>query len=295
MKPERALIAERPLAQHCAQLLRAGPAPADLLPQLDRAGQALARALAPALAGLAGGEVPAVTPRAAAQTTMAALLSAHGELAANTLFSAGAQGLPLLVAVEGPAVLRLVDRAFGGKGEAPALLPEAFPLSAELMVARIEGLLAAALAEALGDAVTPQRRGEQLAELAPFAADTALAVLECEVMEGVRSPWTLTLALPLAALPRLFAAPAHRPTRTPRAADPAAAPFADLPLPLSAVLVDMAVPLSAIGALAPGMVLPVAVARAVPLRIGPRTIARGTMGEADDRVALKLTEGPNHP
>jgi flagellar motor switch protein FliM len=37
------------------------------------------------------------------------------------------------------------------------------------------------------------------------------------------------------------------------------------------------------------MVLPVAVARQVPLRIGSRTLTRGTVGSQDDRVALQLT------
>jgi flagellar motor switch protein FliM len=48
------------------------------------------------------------------------------------------------------------------------------------------------------------------------------------------------------------------------------------------------VPLAAISALEPGAVLPVAVARAVPLSIGGIEIARGTIGAQDDRVAVKL-------
>jgi flagellar motor switch protein FliM len=61
-------------------------------------------------------------------------------------------------------------------------------------------------------------------------------------------------------------------------------------LPLSATLVDMRVPLATAAALTPGMVLPVAVARAVPLAAGGSVIARGTVGHQDDRVALKLTQ-----
>ena len=98
--------------------------------------------------------------------------------------------------------------------------------------------------------------------------------------------------MPLAALIELFSygeRPAAARSRGPRAADPAAAPFADLPLPLSALLVDMQVPLATISTLAPGVVLPVAVARAVPLRAGDAVLAHGTVGAQDDRVAIKLT------
>ena len=68
-----------------------------------------------------------------------------------------------------------------------------------------------------------------------------------------------------------------------------AAPFADLPLPLSAVLVDMPVPFTTLTRLAVGQVLPVSVARNVPLRVGDQTIAHGSVGMADDRVAIQIT------
>jgi flagellar motor switch protein FliM len=37
------------------------------------------------------------------------------------------------------------------------------------------------------------------------------------------------------------------------------------------------------------MVLPVSVARHVPLRVGEATIAHGTVGTLDDRVAVQIT------
>lgn len=52
----------------------------------------------------------------------------------------------------------------------------------------------------------------------------------------------------------------------------------------------MRIPLNQAASLAPGVVLPVAVARAVPLAAGPSIIARGTVGQQDDRVAIKLTQ-----
>ena len=60
MKPERNLIAERPLAQHCPELLRPVPTAGELLPTLAQLGDRLARALGAGLARLAGSEAPTV-------------------------------------------------------------------------------------------------------------------------------------------------------------------------------------------------------------------------------------------
>jgi flagellar motor switch protein FliM len=72
-------------------------------------------------------------------------------------------------------------------------------------------------------------------------------------------------------------------------ASPADAPFAALPVEVCAVIVDMQVPFSAIAALAPGDILPVQVARAVPLRVGDAIFAHGTIGAVDERVAVQIT------
>lgn len=293
MKPDHAFLAERRAAQHCPELLRRGPEPADLLPDLARLGERLARTLAPALAPLCGGEAPSLVVQVPRDTGEAELGETLGALAANALFATGVPGVNLLVSIEAGAVLRLIDRAFGGKGEAPECLPAVFPLSAELMIRRIEELVASALAGALGQgdaaALAVLRRESRFSDLAPWPAGARLVVLPIEVMEGMRAPWLMILALPLALLPKLLgqggsAAPTNGP------ADPAAAPFADVPLPLTAVLVDMMLPLASISALDVGAVLPVAVARAVPLSVGGEVVARGTVGAQDDRVALKLTQ-----
>lgn len=292
MRPERALIAERAAAQHCPELLLRGRAsePADLLGNLTRTGERFASSLAPALARLQGGEAPQIHVSAARELSESELSEAIGVLAANSLIATGVPGVSLLASVEGAGLLRLVDRAFGGKGDAPAVMPKTFPLSADLMIDRIEALVVTALAEVLGqEGLRALRRDPSLAELAPFPAGARLALLACEVAEGPRKPWTLTIALPLISLPRLFGASGAAP-REPRAADPAAQPFASLPLTLVATLVDMRLPLSTLSALEPGTVLPVAVARSVPLTLDGTTLARGTIGAQDDRIAIQLTQ-----
>ncbi len=295
MRPERAFVAERAAAQHCAELLRRGPEPGELLPLFAKAGERFARQLAQGLAALTGGDAPTVGCQPVRECDMAELGAKIAPLAANSLLGAGLSAMPLLASLQAEAVLRLVDKAFGGKGEAPSVLPESFPLSARLLIERLEAMLVQRLGTALGSegAIRPLRREGSLVELAPFTPETRLAVLDLEVMEGMRAPWLVTLALPFTTLAELFGhverTPAARPA-TPRSADPAAAPFADMPLPLSAVLVDMAMPLHAISSLEPGMVLPVAVARQVPISVAGTVVARGTVGAQDDCVAIKITK-----
>jgi flagellar motor switch protein FliM len=296
VKSDHAFVAERAAAQHCPELLGKGPEPVDLGASLARLGERFARALASALAPMLSGEAPDISvqpPRELSETELGEEL---GTLAANSLYATGVPGVTLLAAIEGAGLLRLVDRAFGGTGEVPKILPAAFPLSAELMIDKLETLVAAALATALGHGeggeIRALRRAAQLAEISPFPAGTRISVLRCDVTEQARAPWHLTLALSQAMLPKLLGQGDTAPggSASPRAADPAAAPFAEVPLPLTATLVDMPVSLSAISALEPGSVLPVAVARAVPLSIGGAIVARGTIGAQDDRIALQLTQ-----
>ena len=312
MKPERAFIAERTLARHCPELLRQGPTRADLLPLLERMGgrleRKLADAFAPMLFSQQGAKPPLLHCARPRETDAGALMQSIAPLAANSLFAVGAGAAPLLVSIEAEPVLRMVDRAFGGKGEAPAPMPKTFPMAAELMIARLEKLLAEQVGLAIAalgpagagrtagaPAITPLRRDGSLAMLAPFAASLPLIAMTIEVDDGSVLPWLVTIALPEPTLFALFGcaapgsdAPARRQRRRPMAS-PTATPFADMPVEVVATLVDMQVPFAPIAGLAPGQILPVAVARAVPLSVADVAIAHGTVGALDERVALQLT------
>lgn len=294
MKPERPFIAQRALARHCPELLRAAPQPEELLPQLAPVGERLARGFASQLAVLLGGEAPAVRAEAPRECDAAELVRVTAPLAANSLLALAGSDARILTSMEAEAVLRFVDRAFGGRGAAPSPLPEAFPLSAELMIARLEGFACTALAQALGlpaDAVSSLARAGAIGEVSPYGATSRLAVVDLHVIEADGASWTATFAFPMALVARLFGE--HSPP--PRVIDrrgrhPADEPFGDMPLTISAVLVDMRMAFSALAELRPGQIIPVAVARTVPLRVGDRTIAHGAVGALDDRVAIQVTQ-----
>lgn len=295
MKPQRTFVAERAAAQHCAELLHRAPPPVDPLPLLARFAERLARLLPVALAPLHGGVPPIVSAGEPSTGEAKQLVTAIPALAGNCLLASGPDEAPLLLSFDPHGVFALLDRTFGGRGAVPSPLPESFPQSAELMIARLEGLFATAIAQALGceaEQVRPLRRDSSFAALKPFKAADAVTSLTLTVAdEASGEDWTVLVALARPALEALFghgdrpAAP--RPART--CADPAAEPFGAVPLPLSAVLVEMQVSMAAISALEPGHVLPVAVARKVPLRIGGKTVAHGTVGALDDCAALQIS------
>ena len=127
----------------------------------------------------------------------------------------------------------------------------------------------------------------------PFAG-CKRTVMSFEVSIAGTEAWEVTFVFPGSALAALFAnrsdpVEADAPGSV-AAGDPLAQPFSAIPLPLRAVLVDMSVPVSTLSRLSPGMVIPVLVARTVPLIAGDQVVAHGAVGEMEDRAALQLTK-----
>lgn len=282
-------------ARHCKELLGSGPSIDELVPALSLIGERLARALGTGLARLSGDDAPVVRVGMPMDGTLASIQAELDGLASHSLLGVGTESLPMLATFEAAPVFRLVDRAFGGRGEVPHPLPESFPLSAELLITRIESTVAHALSAAFGGdtqhAVRPMRRETSLRQLAPFDRHEDLLRLTLDIEETGCEPWSLSLAFPQATLGSLITVPRHprNSQATAPVPDPTAEPFASMPLPVRAVLVDMTVGFSRLSGLKPGDVLPVAVARSVPLKVGDRVIASGTVGELDDRVAVQIS------
>jgi len=294
MKPERAFIAERAIARHDPALLRPGPSMGDLVPALARMSERMARTLRGAISPLLGGAEPQITPMKPMQSDFADFCAEIPRLAANSLFHIGSA--PFLATIEGVSVLRLVDRAFGGPGDTPSSLPKEFPLSAELMIGRMEQVVSTCLALALGGAtggtIRAVRREASVAQLQAMPDATQIAGLTFNVIEQGRMPWAISLAFPVETLAQVFAhGESTRPSRAPRGPSlPTQAPFSELPIDVTAVLVDMRLPLSIVSALEVGQVLSVPIARAVPLIVGGKPCAHGTIGALDDRVAIQISQ-----
>ena len=277
-------------ASHSGALFRERTEDVDLLPEFGRLGERLARAMGPALAAFGGGKALEVRVTGCERRRGAELAGELDRLGANALIGAGKQRL--LLWIDGAALLAQLDRAFGGTGEIGNKLPAALPLSADLLAQRVEQAVAELLTQ-LVDLPQPFETVERdgtYAALAPFRKGEALAVLSLEVVERGSKPMKLTLAAKAEALAALLPPTEARKRVPERKAGPLDEPFGEIALTLEAVLTEMRIPLSRIATLEPGQTLAIPVARAVPLRIGGRVVARGTVGELEDRVALQITQ-----
>ncbi len=283
-------VAER-AANHCDALLKRPAAPAELTPEFERFGDRLAAALRRCL-GDAWGE-PALQVRSlgARATAAAGLPDACPAPAATSLHGFG-HDHQLLLCVDGRALLEQLDRALGGTGEIVGELPAELPFSADLLGKRLEALALTAVSSELGGIeFRAGERGADAAAVSPYSPDAELTLLQFEILDGGGRPWPMVLAVETGhlsvLLPRRSSTQADR---TPRKRSMGEAPFAELPLVASAILVDMAVPLHRLADLKPGAVLPITVARSVPLRIGETIVARGAVGEVDEQVTLQINQ-----
>ena len=279
-------------ASHAGVLLRGREAPAELGPDFERFGNRLCAALRASVAGVAN-DADARTVSLGARALAGADLAGHcGPLIAPSRHRFGMAGHALFLALDGRAILEQLDRTFGGTGEIDDHLPAELPHTARLLSRRFEKQVLAAMAGELGGLEFHTDDSAPAELRAPFAPDAELTALTIEVTaEGGRT-WRIVLALETAALSSLLPKRASAPRAPVSRRKPGIdeAPFADLPLAASARLVDMEMPLHRLAAIQPGTVLPIMVARSVPLQVGEIVIARGTVGEVDDQVALQITQ-----
>lgn len=292
MRPEGTFVAERLAAQHCAELLSAPRQAANPLAELAQFGERLAAALGHQLGTLC----PGVKMHAEAGEPLELQANtAHdrrAEPVLNSTVSVGAKDATLFASLPQSTVLCLVDLALGGTGKDCAPLGK-LPMSAQLMFTRFEKVFAAALAEALempgADAISFRNQSAAPNANAPFAG-CKRTILPIRIALADAEPCELVLTFPGASVASLFAERAAPSEAAPRAkAQPTSEPFAGIPLSLKAILVDMPMSVSILARLQPGMVIPVTVARSVPLVAGDQIVAHGTVGAMDDFTALQLT------
>lgn len=303
MMQHASLVAAGIGANHCETLCgKRDATPAELVPALARIGEKMADRLADDMADLPGAEVRSVRCVGVETVAETALDRQIGPLAANALYSLSG-GHRLLASIEARAVLMHLDRTFGGNGDVEETLPAALPTSADFLAEEMERCLTGGLQKAIGAGCDLRAAGRntRYAMVSPFPPGCELAVLTLEITELNAQPWKAVFATRMEALPVLLARPgmsAPDATRAARGDDgdprggahPLDKPFAEIPLPIEARLIDMAIPISRLARLEPGMVIPVAVARNVPLRVGDAIVARGTVGELDDQIALQITQ-----
>lgn len=286
-----------PSAQHAGTLLSGSQSAAlDLDPLNQLAGRlrkGMKMGLEPILHTL-----PEVTLQPAAMMRYDAYMADVPSLASNSLFRMKRSDARFLLSVDGGAIMRLVDRYFGGSGAADLVLPQEFPMSAELMIDRLETMIVARLADAMGTSTVPEIEREKheatIAHLAYLEPSDQIVLSRMTVSEAARDPWHIDFVFAGTALRMLVPKLTNRVTsRRPGHADwddMVQSPLGEVPLSIRAVMAETSISMATIAALEPGQILPISLARHIALRVGEQAIGFGTMGKHDDRMAVRIKQ-----
>lgn len=308
MKMAHDFMAARFLAEHCDELLKRGPRPQERASLLAAWRRDLAQALADDLSGLLSGDRLDVAIGEPESLSGEAALMRIGPVAANCLLRVGGLGgtsaETVLLSTDFATAIALTDRSFGGDGKTSGGTPEQLPRSAALLIEEAAKLIAQAITRVgLGDA-PPQEgalvrgevivRSESAGRLKPFAPDAPCLLFAITIANRQGCEWRLTLAMAAERLERLLpGAGRPLPPRVPRGpADGMAAPFAGIPMPLHVEVAQIELSLARLQALSPGDCFPLALGRQVPLKVGERVLAHGSIGTSEDRMAIRLTRLP---
>jgi flagellar motor switch/type III secretory pathway protein FliN len=299
-----AFASARAAALHCAELTTRGPNPAENAALMAAWRRDLARLLADDLSALLSGDRLDVTIAEPETLTGADALRRIGPLAANALIRCGASGETALVSFDFATAIALTDKSFGGDGRITGSVPEALPRSAALLIEEAATKIAGAITVAgFGDLPPPAAmasggevivRSESAARLKPFALDARALVFTLEIANRQGCIWRAVLAVGEERMMRLLPGGGKPPrARAPRApATGLAAPFAAVPVPLHVVLAAFDLSLARLQTLRPGDTIPLSIGRQVPLMAGDTLVGHGSVGTAEDRMAIRLTRLP---
>lgn len=281
--------------RHAAELLAGGQSAAPDLEPLDQLAGRLRKGMKMGLEPILH-TLPEVTLQPAAVMRYDAYMADVSSLASNSLFRVKRTDARFLLSIDGRSIMRLVDRYFGGSGESDLPLLQEFPMSAELMIERLETMIVARMAEAMG-AVEPaeierEKHEATIAHLAYLEHSDQIILSRMTVDEQGRDPWHVDFVFAGAALRILAPAltqrvTSRRPQRT-NLDDFVQSPLGQVALPIRAVMAETAVSMALIADLQPGQILPITLARQVGLRVGEQTIGQGNLGRQDDHMAVRI-------
>jgi len=285
----------RPVAQHCGELLRPPPV-ADH--SADAAGwrRELANALALECDQLFANGKLRVTVSEPQTMTANAVFEKIGPVAANSLLRCDLSGEPVLLTLDLATATALTDFSFGGDGALPDEEPAQLTGAAAMLVEQFAQLVAQAIAVAGGDADTMRGevlvRSENVARLKPFAAEAPVAFTRISLSTRPDTEWVVHLAFAEEGFVKLLpgtAAPEPANTQAGSSHDAQHGAFAELPVPLVAVLGVFDLSVKRLDRLTVGDEIPLSIPAELPLRAGEEVLAYGRLGTIENRMALRLT------
>jgi flagellar motor switch protein FliM len=197
--------------------------------------------------------------------------------------------------IDGEMIFEMLDLFYGGNGHVPTPMPAEFPLSAEAIARRAVRGVADRLGVAWRDiaeiAFVPDRfeaNGQLLSGIEP---DDRFVLTRFVIAEVDNRRSTLDILYPVAGLKPIALQLGARVKG--RGGDPAwfsalARNVMDVKLPVRSVLAEPVVPLSRLMNLKPGDIIPISFGPEVPLFVADNRFARGSVGAANGRAAIKV-------
>ena len=202
-----------------------------------------------------------------------------------------------LLAIDGALVFEMVDLFFGGAGAVPDPLPAEFTPTADAIVARI----VAGVAECLGKAwrefaeidFSPKRSVTNPAALTHLAAEELVLVTRFVASEPDSSGAAIEIVYPVSSLKPVAAllgpkVQAKRGGPDPLWMSSLTRAVMNVKLPVRSVLAEPVIPLAQLMSLRPGDIIPINLAPEIPLLVANNRFARGAVGAANGRAAIRL-------
>lgn len=267
-----------------------------LLNAIDRLGERIARSLRGIVEPLCGVR-PVVTPRPIDQTLFLMWDASVAPFTSLSLYRLHPIKGVVALRIDAPLVSCLVDRFYGGAGGIGTGQAREFTPTETRIIDRLTGKIMAAVTSCWSELVPLEavllgrETGVDHAEIASGNAEVVVQSFDINI--GEKESWTIELVYPLEGLNGLEAVTAPRATEETRPADPVwhrqlAERMEDVRLPARTVLARPNLKMSEMLALRPGDVINIHIARNLPLIIGNRVFAHGTIGEQDGRAAFMI-------
>lgn len=203
----------------------------------------------------------------------------------------------MLLRMDPAMVTAVVDRFYGGSGGKPSTARTEFTQSEERIIARMADGVVAALAASWADMIELDC-GLVARETDPQALSFAestdqMLVQTIDVKLGRDEHWAIELMFPMVALRQIEPLLSSGPMDDARMTDPLwrvrmADAMQSIRLPARTVLARPSLTVAELLALKPGDVIPVNITRKLPLIVGNRVIAHGTIGEQNGRAAFRI-------
>jgi len=294
MSMHAAIHAAGRAALHCEELVARPVEREDGLGRFAMLGAALAPLFAARLEPLfnLGPWEPRVT--ACEMAASEVLAERIGPVAGNFMLAVGDAGGRMFASFALPPIGARLARMFGGDpaGEGAAFGARV-PSSVLMLLRRLERALNEALGECLDEAMMRSddtaRFETDLAKLGSFPPRTQAALIALRFTASEGAPIEVLVACRKTMLARLLAhfqpSGAVAARNVPQFVHPA---MGAIPLPLRVQLAELKLSAQRLMSLRPGQVLPISVARSVPLMACGHRLATGSIGEQDDRIALQI-------